>query len=189
MSVISIRLSRASYGILCRERYDRKHSGRSPVKNPLDSNKYVENKIDWFIRIGDKIKEGEPIARKYSRRVSLGSRNRGWGFRVVTSELAPDKLPQFWDGNGDVKVTYYTVSDSEPSSDKEGVTQKRRNLIGQKFLRVKYDLLAYMELEEPRFEIKVNEDVHSLAIQRRGSRPTEGAEEGIRFPDGLIIGW
>jgi len=186
-SVIRIHPSRASYGILCREPYDKKHLGQSPVKNPLDNSKYAENKIDWLIRIGEKIIEGEPIARKYSRIVSPGGPNKGWRFGVVTSILAADELPPFWDGNGDLKVTYYTVSDFEPSSDKEGVIQKRKHLIGPKFLRVKYDLLAFMELEEPRVEIRVNGDAQALTVQQQGSQPTEGGE-GNRFQDGFIMG-
>lgn len=106
---------------------------------------------------------------------------------MVTSTLAGNKLPLFWDGNSDVKATYYTVSDSEVSSDKEGVTQKRKHLIGPKILRVNYDLLAFIELGEPRFEIRVNGDDQALKVQRQDSQPTVGGE-GNRLQDGFIMG-
>ncbi len=56
--MIPIRGSSASYDILCREIYGKKHSGQQAVRNQLDGNKYAENQIDWFIVKGQRAKEG-----------------------------------------------------------------------------------------------------------------------------------
>ncbi len=52
-SIIKSRCCRASYGIQCRERHDKKnreHMGRPVVKDKIDGKLYVERSIVWFIR-------------------------------------------------------------------------------------------------------------------------------------------
>jgi hypothetical protein len=52
-SVLGWRCSRASYGTLCKVRYNPQnpsHFGRNPVKDSLDGNLYVMNWIDWFVK-------------------------------------------------------------------------------------------------------------------------------------------
>jgi len=187
-SVIAIRPSHASYGILGCELYDKddeNHTEQGRVKNPLDGKKYVENKIDWLIHTGQKITEGKPTARTYSRIVSPGDLNKGWRFGVVTSTLAKDKLPQFLSGNGDVEITYHTVSDIGLDVDKVGFTSKRRHrVIGSKICRVDYEFLAFVERDGPKFELRVKGDSHPLKLERQHSQPG-GISEGNK--DGFII--
>lgn len=52
-SIIKWRCCRASYGIQCRERYNKKnpqHMGQPIVKDPIDGRLYIEKSIVWFIR-------------------------------------------------------------------------------------------------------------------------------------------
>lgn len=51
-AVLGRRCCRSSYGILCKERYDKKrHVGRENLTtDPLDGKMYVENSIVWFIK-------------------------------------------------------------------------------------------------------------------------------------------
>jgi len=188
-SFIATRPSHASYGILGYELYDRdgeKHLEQSRVKNPLDGKLYVENKVDWLIHTGQKITEGKHTTRTYSRMVSPGDINKDWRFGVVTSALAKDELPQFWPAKGDVEITYHAVSNIGPNLDKVGSVSRRRHIIGPKFRLVEYDLLAVVERDELKFEIRIKGDSHALGLQRQHGQ-TEGIGERNRFQDGFII--
>jgi hypothetical protein len=156
VSVFRTRRTRVSYGVLHDERYNKKkHSEQTPIRwNPCDGKKYAENRIDWLVRKGEDITEDEPIKRKYSRIV--GRPNKSWYDDVVMSELAPDELPEFWDGRGGAQVICRIKSDLGSDPDTVGVTQKRKHLVGKKFLQVDYELLAFIEPEDLRFEIRVN---------------------------------
>ena len=47
------RCSRASYGVRCREKYDKNnpyHVQQVVTKDPRDGQTYVENQIDWFVK-------------------------------------------------------------------------------------------------------------------------------------------
>jgi hypothetical protein len=51
--VIEQRCCRASYGTICKEKYDEKnyrHQGRRVVKDGVDGKQYVVDAIEWFIR-------------------------------------------------------------------------------------------------------------------------------------------
>jgi len=195
-SVFRTRRARASYGILHDERYNkRKHLGQSPTKNPLDGNKYVRNQIDWLIRKGEDITEDEPIIRKYSRIFSPDHSDKSWSNGVVKSTLAPDKLPTFWNGNGDVELIYHITSDLGPSSDIPGVTPKRKNLVGKKLLLVNYELLTFLDPEDLRFETRVSGEAKNghqvLGVEWtfvQEDQPTEGRREGNRSQGGYYMG-
>ncbi|MCJ1387118.1 hypothetical protein MMC17_010247 [Xylographa soralifera] len=61
-AVITSRRSRASYGILCSERYDAsKHIGEYIYTNTLDMLEYAKDQITWLIKKGDEIKHEESM--------------------------------------------------------------------------------------------------------------------------------
>lgn len=52
-SVLGWRCCRASYGVTCREVFDKrnpKHVGRQIEKDPMDNKVYVTNCVAWFVR-------------------------------------------------------------------------------------------------------------------------------------------
>jgi hypothetical protein len=187
--VIPTRYS-CSYGILCCERSDKKHAAQGPVKNSLDGNKYAENRIDWLIRAGEKIQKGKAPPRRYSRIVSPDYPDKNWRLALVTSELAGDVLPEFWDGKDDIKVSYYTVSCSAIRPDDVGVIPKRKTfLVGPEYWQVNYNVCFIIEYGEPMFEIKINGDTRAITVEYEGSQQVGGMEEGNGSRDGFIIGW
>lgn len=50
-SVLVARKARASYGVVCKVRYDEQiHFTEEPVKDPLDGELYAMSQIDWLIK-------------------------------------------------------------------------------------------------------------------------------------------
>jgi hypothetical protein len=189
VSVIPTRNS-ASYGILCSELFDKKHVGQRGIKNQLDGNKYARYQIDWLIVRGEKLREGDPIKRRYSRIVSPVNRGDNWEFGVVRSILAPPSLPHFLDGGGGSKVICHVVSNLGPSSDDTGVARKRgltRRTV--QFLRVDYELSAIIEPGKLRFQARIigqeESEAQTLEVHWQDDQPQD-RERVDGFSDCLI---
>jgi hypothetical protein len=48
-SVLSTRICRASFGILCAEKYDKKIHGKEKPPKGMDGVRRVKNQVDWII--------------------------------------------------------------------------------------------------------------------------------------------
>jgi hypothetical protein len=187
-SVLRTRSCRASYGVLFNDHYDKnKHSGRKPVKCPLDGKSYVTDQIDWFIYKGETIREDVPIVRKYTRRVSSKDLSKAWNDTIVVSKLPPDCLPNHL-GQGDSREVCRIVSDLGQDmqvSNSPGFTTKRKFvLVGKKYWQMEYELLVFVEQESLKFEIRVNgegkseqQTVTAQWIYTQGDQPAEDTED------------
>ena len=190
-SVLCKRRCRASYGVLCSERYDKnRHHGQTPVKSPLDGKYYVTNQIDWFIRKGEVVTEDVPIIHQCSRIIGWDSPERGWRDTVTMSRLPSDCLPHVL-GQGDAREVCTVVTDLGPAvlnAETPGVEMKRRwGVLGKKFLRAEYELLVFIEGESLKFRTRVNGEEKSET--EAVAAPwvfTRGTEEGDEFQGGLL---
>lgn len=153
-SVIPIKASSASYGILCWEVYGKKHSGQRFVKNRIDGNKYAANQIDWLIVKGKMSKEGDRIKRRYSRVIDLDDQTKKWSFGVVWSQAPLDNLPTFLDADVNAAVICYAVWESESRAEHNG-TLRRRRLVGKQYSIVDYELTAIMTLGKLKFKSEI----------------------------------
>ncbi|CZR51443.1 uncharacterized protein PAC_01319 [Phialocephala subalpina] len=156
LPVIPIRFSNASYGILCKEIYQKKHAGQQSVKNDLDGKKYAENQIDWFVLRDEKPLWRHSITKLYSLIVDTAKVTDSWSFSVVRSTLEHSRLPTFLDGKGGAKVMCHVISDSGTSLHDCGTIQKRR-LIGKRFVysRVVCELSAMIGVAKMEFTGRV----------------------------------
>ena len=168
------------------------HSGQHTWKNLLDGNKYVANQVDWLIKKGQKLKEGEIIIRKYWRIVSVDEQTKSWGFAFVSSRLTPHELPDVLEDDEGAKIICYVVSDSEQSSDIASIIH-RRGLLGRRlrFWRVEYKLSAIIERGKLRFETSImgqaEIETRPLKVLWENDQLTEsGRERNWRVEDGLI---
>ncbi|CZR65459.1 uncharacterized protein PAC_15359 [Phialocephala subalpina] len=156
-SVISIRSTSASYGILCREVYNkRRHSGQPFVKDQLDGIKYADNQIDWIVVRGQNPAQEDTVIRRYSRVVSPENPPESWGFAVVRSQAKPDKLRTFIEGHRGPRIICHAMSDGEAGSNRAPIIH-RRELMTKKyrFCRIDYELSATVGLGKMKFQIKI----------------------------------
>lgn len=93
IDVIS-RMSRASYGILCDEKYTRRHreQGQKWTRNNVDGKKYAKDQIQWILEKGSSINDSGPLTRKLKR--PIGDHNTSWQDRVVMYEGPSDIRPR-----------------------------------------------------------------------------------------------
>ncbi|KAF8856171.1 hypothetical protein BDZ45DRAFT_727645 [Acephala macrosclerotiorum] len=158
-SVISIRSTSASYGILCSELYNnRTHLGQPFVKDQLDGIKYADNQIDWVVFRGQNPAQEDTVIRRYSRVVSPGNPPGHWGFAIVRSQAKRDRLPTFIEGDRGPEIICYVISDGEAGSNRAPIIH-RRELKGmgknRRFSRIDYELLATVGLGKMKFQIKI----------------------------------
>ncbi|KUJ23919.1 uncharacterized protein LY89DRAFT_726969 [Mollisia scopiformis] len=145
-SVIPIRSSNSSYGILYKELYSEKHSGQSCTRNRLDGKDYAENQIDWLIMKGSQ-RRGQVVPRFYSILADPALKKQSWGFTIIRSTADARSLPIFLDDKGSVEIVGHVVSSPEVRLHTLGIAHKR-GFFGRKtdFSRVNCRLSALIEV-------------------------------------------
>jgi hypothetical protein len=183
--VLCKRRSRASYGVLCDERYDKyQHHNQTPTKSSLDGKYYVTNQIDWFIRKDEVITENSPITHRCSRRISNENPERSWHDTIVMSRLPHDCLPRTLN-QGDARAILTITTDLGPASSNTkapGIEMKRRWLVlGKKFFTAEYELLALVEGESLKVRTRVNgedrSEIETISASWMFTRDAENGEE------------
>ncbi|CZR64596.1 uncharacterized protein PAC_14494 [Phialocephala subalpina] len=176
-SVIPIKGSSASYGILCWELYGNQHSEQPAVKK-IDGNRYAENQIDWLIFKGRKPPQGDTVKRRYSRVVEPGNETNRWGFAVVWSRVPLENLPSVLELHGPAAVICYVVWEPDAGAKHVGALKKRRLPWKKKYWLVGYELTAVMTLGKLKFKSK---------IVRQAANEDEDEDEGEEFD--LKVRW
>lgn len=95
-SVLGWRCCRASYGLICKELYNKKnpkHIGRATVKDPKDRELYVPDCVDWFVEKGTPVSIDRPIVHDFKRKVKPGDPRKVFPTKVVVSYKDKDALP------------------------------------------------------------------------------------------------
>ncbi|KAF9634279.1 hypothetical protein BFW01_g5174 [Lasiodiplodia theobromae] len=89
------RRCRASYGILCREKYDpRRHAGEDVSVDEYDKKKWVDGQIHWVVKKGDPIDVSRGIRHPYRLKRPAGTELKPWRTQIVMSLLPPANLPR-----------------------------------------------------------------------------------------------
>lgn len=92
--VLATRKARASYGVMCKMRYNPDvHFQQELKKDPLDGQTYAMSQIDWLIKKGDDVDPNTPIVSPFSQKIEKGSAVRHWDSVVVISHSEVDFLP------------------------------------------------------------------------------------------------
>lgn len=164
LPVIPIRSSNSSYGILCREIYDKQRSDKTQPhsRSPLDREKYVEKQIDWLVYEDNRPLRGECVTKNYSLVLDASNTTHKWGFSVVRSTLEPDKaLPTFLDGTGGAMVICHVTATTEADL-RDKVSKQRRTLMGmgKKCIssRVDCELSAIIGAGKMEFTVRIKAD-------------------------------
>ena len=94
-SVLSHRRARASYGVVCKQRYDPIiHGEEKPVRDPMDGLMYAMDQIDWVIRKGDVVDPEQPTISDYKKKVDPRAPVKVWDNFIMISHNDRDSLPR-----------------------------------------------------------------------------------------------
>lgn len=94
VGIYSGKCSRVSYGVLCRQPYDRTlHRGEVIEIDPLDKRKWATEQIDWLIKEGEHVRE-TGLDREYQMKLPKGTKNKTFEAQFVMSYWPARDLPQ-----------------------------------------------------------------------------------------------
>ncbi|KAI5795049.1 hypothetical protein EDC01DRAFT_629803 [Geopyxis carbonaria] len=165
-TVVISRLSRASYGILYNEKFNKvKHRGQSPQIDPIDGKYYAMDQIRWLIDQGSPIDERKPLRHAFSRNIDFNGKHKRWRDRVVMYN-GPQEFRPMYLREGETVPQYFQVvreilSDLEPRiSDVAtgAATKKYRHWfrIGSKYWQINYEMRIAIGAADVGFELWYN---------------------------------
>ncbi|KAI0444149.1 hypothetical protein F4803DRAFT_512206 [Xylaria telfairii] len=154
--VIVSRIARASYGILCKRKYNPLiHINDTIKKDAYDGEKYAMSQIDWIIRKGDRVSTNAPIVQTFTQRMDAGDANRMWDSHVVISDRDPERLPQNIREEG-VNTLCVVRSDLTGINHEDMVKMRKSKRFlfkGAKFYQCTFEMHAIVAPAEIRFEL------------------------------------
>ncbi|KAL9001081.1 MAG: hypothetical protein Q9188_005527 [Gyalolechia gomerana] len=157
--VLNSRCCRASYGMLCKEVYNKNNplqAGRPTAKDPMNGKLYVVGSIDWFIKKGKPITSDEPITHGFHRKISPGDPRRAFPTSIVESHADEPFLPHHMGGGG-VHILCEIESDlSNADESKFKEKNKRFWSLGKHYFKVDYDVKVLIGPADVRFELWFN---------------------------------
>ena len=157
--------SRASYGILFNEPYDKIQHPGPPYKGPVDEKDYGLNQIRWLVRACEPIRRDEPISGTFYRITDPKVERTIICSDTIVSSSAPiDCLPRSI-SEGSVERAYQIKSKLDLNTlEQEDYVERQK---GMKFLgfkvksywEIKHTVLVYAGVADLRFEIRVGKNV------------------------------
>ena len=157
--------SRASYGILFNEPYDKIQHPGPPYKGPVDEKDYGLNQIRWLVRAGEPIRRDKPIIETFYRIADPKiERTIICSDTIVSSSAPVDYLPRSIN-EGSAERAYQIKSKLDLNAlDQEDYMerQKRMKFLGFKaksYWEIKHTVLVYAGVADLRFEIRVGKNV------------------------------
>ncbi|ROW05305.1 hypothetical protein VSDG_00113 [Cytospora chrysosperma] len=157
--VIATRKARASYGVMCKMKYNPEIHFQEEIKtDPLDGQTYAMSQIDWLIKKGDDIDPNVPIISTFSQKIEKGSTIRHWDSVVVISHSEKEFLPVSMKDSG-AKQLCTVRSDLSGVKDSELELKKRsRGFLSRshKWLNCSYEVRAIIGPADLNFELWFN---------------------------------
>ncbi|KAI0378679.1 hypothetical protein F5Y04DRAFT_290850 [Hypomontagnella monticulosa] len=154
--VIVSRVARASYGVVCKTKYNPAiHFDEEIKTDQYDGEQYAMGQIDWIIKKGDPVSTNVPITTNYTKKVDPKDPNRTWDSIVMISDLDRELLPHKVSQEGAkqlcvVKSDLTGVSHSEMTMKRKS---KRLLFHGKKFYICSFEVRAIIAPAELRFEL------------------------------------
>ncbi|KAL9074642.1 MAG: hypothetical protein Q9157_004316 [Trypethelium eluteriae] len=191
-SVLGWRCCRASYGIVCKELYDKhkpSHVGREIRKDSRDGKTYVLRSVEWFVKKGEPVSIDRPIEHDFMRKVDLEDSIRVFPTEVVVSYDEKDVLPNFSGPGKCVQKLCDIESDLSSASEKEFKEKNRRIWqFGQRYFQVKYQIKVIIGPADLRFELWFNGQKLSKdkPIKVEWASPTASSIPALKSPPPLL---
>ncbi|KAI9704654.1 MAG: hypothetical protein M1820_005402 [Bogoriella megaspora] len=157
-SILGWRCCRASYGIVCKELYDKSkkhHHGRETRKDPNDGKIYVLKSIDWFVKKGEPVSIDSPIEHEFARKIRPEDPVRVFPTEIVVSYDDADNLP-CWFGPGVQRLC--DIESDLSSADERQFKEKNRQFWkpGERYFSVRYQVRVIIGPADLRFELWFN---------------------------------
>ncbi|CCC10430.1 unnamed protein product [Sordaria macrospora k-hell] len=117
-SVLSIRIARASYGVIVQEIYvPTMHTNEDVRPDPFEpSKKWAVNQIQWLIKKGDQVNPNTFLVKSFQIRLAATETTRAWDSQIVISHKDPVQLPTSMKQDGAYRLC-------EVKSNLEGIEQ------------------------------------------------------------------
>ncbi|KAH8898753.1 hypothetical protein GQ53DRAFT_710631 [Thozetella sp. PMI_491] len=94
-SVLAQRRARASYGVVCKQRYNAAiHGNEETMTDSIDGLLYAMNQIEWIIKKGDVVDPERPTVSDYKKKVEMNSTVRQWDNFIMISHNDRESLPK-----------------------------------------------------------------------------------------------
>ncbi|KAI1811330.1 hypothetical protein GGS20DRAFT_563476 [Poronia punctata] len=154
--VIVGRIARASYGIVCKRKYNPEIDTDEEVrKDAYDGVLYVMGQIEWIIKKGDYIVPNKPIIQTFTYKLDAKDATRSWDSIIMISDLDRGSLPIRVNQEG-VKQLCVIKSDLTGVQHEDMIKQrspKRLFFRGSKFYLCTFEVHAIVAPAEIRFEL------------------------------------
>ncbi|KAI1456681.1 hypothetical protein F4805DRAFT_458470 [Annulohypoxylon moriforme] len=154
--VIVSRVARASYGIVCKTKYNPAiHLDEEIKTDSYDGEQYAMSQIDWLIRKGDPVSSNVPISTTYTKKVDPKDSNRTWESVVMISDLEPHLLPHSVSQQG-AKQLCVVKSDLTGVGHSDMIMKRKSKRFifqGRKFYLCTFEVRAIVAPAELRFEL------------------------------------
>ncbi|ORY68543.1 Hsp70 family chaperone [Pseudomassariella vexata] len=154
--VIVSRIARASYGFICKAKYNPDiHFNDVVKKDPFDGEKYAMGQLDWLIRKGDVINTNIPITSTFTKKVDPGDEARSWDSIIYISDKDRDFLPKSV-SEGGAKQLCVVKSDLTGVQNNDLIMKrksKRFFIKGKKYYICSFEVRAIVAPADIRFEL------------------------------------
>ncbi|KAI1326628.1 hypothetical protein F5Y16DRAFT_421650 [Xylariaceae sp. FL0255] len=156
--VIVSRVARASYGMICKSKYNPEiHAGEAVMRDQWDGEMYAMGQIDWIIRKGDHISTNTPISQTFTKKIPNKDANRVFDCVIMISDRDRDFLPHSSNQEGAKQLCI--VQSDLTGVQHEDMIKKRKNnkkfipFKGTKFYVCTFEIRAIVAPAEMRFEL------------------------------------
>ena len=208
-AIFKERCCRASYGVLCLEKYDPQnpaHLRSKRLVDPRDGKSWAEDQIDWFIKqvgttfVGCLIYhllsticvKGEiilttGILKPYAMKIEPGKEGRLWQTHVVMSTLPRAQLPSGLNQGGAKRLCEI----NSVLQDK-GVDMKRKNRHwynrGEQYVRARFNIKVILGAADIKFQLEskdqnvLSNDHDTIEVQWEDTKQKgTGADEAAMY--------
>jgi len=151
-SALSTRCCRASYGIVCRQPYDKgRHKGQPPIKDPINGEKYVEDQINWLVKQGEVLPVDRPIQHDFYRILAPDAQRGVWRDKIAMSKVPAHLLPH----KAEPKYIFCHIDSDLRNIPLEEFTEKKKRWWqrGSCHVQANYQVKVVIDAAHLRFEL------------------------------------
>ncbi|CAG8976953.1 hypothetical protein HYALB_00008864 [Hymenoscyphus albidus] len=182
-SMLGWRVSRSSYGTLCKLLYDEndpRHQGVTTMVDSLDGKTYVMKSINWFIRQGEPVSTDYPIVKSFIRKSPPATKldpdpHRSFLTGIVTCDLERDFLPLVMDSSCRTLCEISSDLSSLPLNSFKLKNRHWWNMGKEKYHRIEYVIKVNIGPADISFELwyngqKISQE-NSISVEWKESAP------------------
>ncbi|EON62947.1 hypothetical protein W97_02173 [Coniosporium apollinis CBS 100218] len=154
-AVLGWRCSRASYGTICRIKYNKKnpdHIGKKTERDSENGKLYITKAVAWFIKKGEPVSVDKPIVHSFSRRITPGDPRRAFPTNIVVSHIDRQFLPYQMNDNAQILCE---IESDLSAADERKFKEKNKHFwnFGKHHFKVDYEIRVIIGPADIQFEL------------------------------------